>query len=104
MPNVSEPKLPANPVPSVPAVPAPCTAPVRIAVTTLLASASTSVSLLRTLPAGFAPAVALAVPPDSSALAVSLTPTGASFTSLTETLTGCSALKPCASVPTTVKP
>ena len=89
MPNVSEPKLPANAVPSVPNVPAPCTAPVRITVTLLLAPASTSVSLVITLPVGFVPAVALAVPPDSSALAVSLTPTGASFTLLSVTATAC---------------
>jgi hypothetical protein len=71
-------------VPNVPAVPVPAASvPVRKALTDRVSPLSRSVSLVSTLPVPFAPAVALAVPPASTAVAVSSTPTGGSLTGLT---------------------
>ena len=76
--------MPPSAVPRVPAVPEPSTEPVRTAVTLRLAAAvSTSVSLVSTEPVALLPAVPLAVPPASTAMLVSLTPTGASLTGTT---------------------
>ena len=77
-------------------------------------------ALIANRPASVPPSVYVNDAPASGSLAVpvytvpvrfsntvafaALLTTGASFTLLTETLTDCSALKPCASVATTVKP
>ena len=63
-------------------MPLPASVPVRSADTTRvspLPALSTSLSLVSTLPLPFAPAAPLAVPPASTAVALSSTPTGASL-------------------------
>ena len=70
------------------------TVPPVMADTVLVSPLSTSVSLVSTLPLGSVPAVLLAVPPASVALAVSATATGASSAPWMVTVSVDEAVKP----------
>jgi len=93
--------VPVRLAPTVPDVPLPASVPVRTALTALvspLITLSTSVSLVNTLPLPFDPSVPLAIPPASTAVAVSSTPTGASLAPVTVMTSAAVSVRPAASV------